>query len=1094
MTILKVTLIHFIFYLIFCTLQSSDLYAQLYNFQNYSVDNGFPQANADHIIQDHYGYIWIATQVGAVRFDGEDYHIFNSNNGLSSHIVTSFLESNDNNIWIATRNGLSVYNYDTISSFFIADGLPDNDIKHIWEDLNNRLWVMTAKGLCYKESNKFISIKLPVGYTTINEHVLINDTIYLTTDNGILQQNQQNFTPVFRNFDGLNIQGFAIDNTGALWVSAKDKGLFKFHLGELTLWNESSILKTNAIGEIFKDRNGFIWIGTEGNGVFKIENNHFIHMGSENGMTNTSVLDIFEDSEGNIWIGGRNGIMVFDPTNPFIHYPQANRKTQESVFGMLNDSKGNYWFSTYGNGISKFNGKQWQYFDKTNGLPDDRIFSMIENPDGTFWLSTAGKGIVYFDGEKFSRPPKTPNARTFSILKDNQNNLWMCTQSDGLIKYNGLDFQYYNKQNGLSGNAYMCGLKDSKGILWFGSIGSGAIKFDGKSFINTKLNLNKPPEYIRAIVEDEYGNIWFGTASQGVHKLIPKKDNTYDCFTINTQKGLKSDNVYFLIFDKQNTLWVGTEKGVDRIVFNNEHDVQKVVHYGKEEGFIGVETSINGAMADKNGNLWFGSNIGATLYNEKIENSNTTAPKTYITGLQLFYENTNWTKYTDKIDIHGLPINLTLEHKNNHLLFKYVGLSFTNPKKVQYRHMLEGLDLEWSPPRHNKEAIYTNIPPGTYTFKVISCNNDNIWNKTPTSFTFTIKPPFWRTIWFYFVVVAFISMIILIYIRTKTQSLKRTSKMLAQMVDERTHEIEIQKDEIQEKNEELNQRTEEIATQRDELDNQNKMLEHLYKDQTNSIKHARYIQTAVMPKTDFLNKAISDHFILHKPQSIVSGDFYFAANHLNHTIIAAIDSTGHGVPGGFMSMLGISFLNEIVYTMPDIKVDIILNKLRDKVIHSLKQKGIPGEQKEGMELSIIAIDNKTKTCQFAGAKNEVTLIRTNNETPKNAEFVSKKDNLHQFRFKPDKMPVSIYPIMNPFTINTFQLYPDDQLYLYTDGYADQTNATFNKKITHKKLRELLLHNAQGTMQHQKTELETFLTNWQKESEQIDDILIIGIKI
>lgn len=441
-----------------------------------------------------------------------------------------------------------------------------------------------------------------------------------------------------------------------------------------------------------------------------------------------------------------------------------------------------------------------------------------------------------------------------------------------------------------------------------------------------------------------------------------------------------------------------------------------------------------------------------------------------------------------------MPQNLCLPYNHNHLSFAFVGLSYTNSEKVHYRYKLEGLELDWSPETKLREAIYTNIPPGTYTFKVIACNNNGIWNENATEYKFTITPPFWQTTWFFVIVIMLGILAILLYIRLKTQSLKNTQRVLTQKVQERTREIELQKNEIQEKNEELNQRTEEIAAQRDELDKQNKMLEHLYKDQTNSIKHARYIQTAVMPKTNVLDESLAGYFILHKPQSIVSGDFYYVANHQNHLIIAAIDSTGHGVPGGFMSMLGISFLNEIIYTMHEISVDLILNNLRSKIIHSLQQKGVPGEQKEGMELAIIAIDKTTKMCQYAGARNELTILRAANKSIDHAEIIDKNNHFTQYLFMPDRMPVSIYPKMQPFRKQTFQLYDNDQLYLYTDGYADQINMSQNKKISHAKLRQLILKNGHLPTQDQKSELEKYLKTWQGSSEQIDDILVIGIKI
>jgi serine phosphatase RsbU (regulator of sigma subunit) len=453
-----------------------------------------------------------------------------------------------------------------------------------------------------------------------------------------------------------------------------------------------------------------------------------------------------------------------------------------------------------------------------------------------------------------------------------------------------------------------------------------------------------------------------------------------------------------------------------------------------------------------------------------------------------------WHEYSDTLDDHKLPFQLTLPHQQNHLTFNYIGLCYTNPKKVRYQYKLQGLDKKWSPIVDKTEAVYANIPPGEYTFLVKSCNNDGIWNKVPTSFTFNIEAPFWQQTWFYSVSIVILAMLIYIYMKIRLSSLKNAKIKLEIKVKERTQEIEIQKQEIQEKNEELNQRTEEIAAQRDELNIKNIKIEKLFEDQTESIKYAKHIQEAVLSSKKPLDKFFQDYFILFSPHSIVSGDFYYVAEIREWVIIAAVDSTGHGVPGGFLSMLGMSFLNEIVYPMEEIQSDIILNKLRKYIIKSLKQKGSAGEHKEGMEMSLTAINTKTFECQFSGAQNPVFLIRNNKNPQLKFPVIGQNNFKTMYLLTPDTMPISIYPKMDPFKKYTFKLYKGDKLYYSSDGYADQFGGSRNKKISKKTFHELLFKTAELSAKKQKDELITFYEKWRGTKEKTDDVLIIGIEI
>lgn len=273
---------------------------------------------------------------------------------------------------------------------------------------------------------------------------------------------------------------------------------------------------------------------------------------------------------------------------------------------------------------------------------------------------------------------------------------------------------------------------------------------------------------------------------------------------------------------------------------------------------------------------------------------------------------------------------------------------------------------------------------------------------------------------------------------------------------------------------------------------------------TDSIVYAKKIQNAVLPDKEVLKMCFNDYFIFFKPKDIVSGDFYWISENENNTVISVADSTGHGVPGAFMSMLGISFLNEIILKQGLLKANKILQELRSQIIFSLKQKGEFGEQKDGMDIALFII-NKIKNqknkynCQFSGANNPIYIvsdkdIEINNQVNK-IKTTKLSDNQNTlYEIKPDKMPISIYDKMTEFTNVELQLNKDDIVYLFSDGYADQFGGKSQKKFKYNKLKELLLANSQLSLNSQQKIIEETFENWKGKNEQVDDILIVGIKI
>jgi serine phosphatase RsbU (regulator of sigma subunit) len=332
------------------------------------------------------------------------------------------------------------------------------------------------------------------------------------------------------------------------------------------------------------------------------------------------------------------------------------------------------------------------------------------------------------------------------------------------------------------------------------------------------------------------------------------------------------------------------------------------------------------------------------------------------------------------------------------------------------------------------------------------------------------------------------------------------------------HLLAQQNIEIRTQKEEISTQRDEIRAQRDTVTLQKDHIEEIHKKITDSINYAKRIQEAVLPMSDTARSILGEHFILFKPKDIVSGDFYWATQINEWLIVTVADCTGHGVPGAFMSMLGISFLNEIVRKKEITKSNQVLNELRKEVINALQQRGVQSEQKDGMDIVLIAINKTTMQCQFSGANNPLYVVKKF-ENLKMCQFENEQSSSNQpinpstyqpnnpstnqstnqstyqlYELKGDKMPVAIHPVMNDFTYNEFQLEQGDILYLFSDGYADQFGGEQGKKFLYKRFKELIITNAGKPMNEQKQALDNSIIQWIGNGEQTDDITVVGIKI
>jgi len=385
----------------------------------------------------------------------------------------------------------------------------------------------------------------------------------------------------------------------------------------------------------------------------------------------------------------------------------------------------------------------------------------------------------------------------------------------------------------------------------------------------------------------------------------------------------------------------------------------------------------------------------------------------------------------------------TLDYNDNNLAFDFSGISSKVTSEVEYRWWLEGNDENWEIWNNKREVRFTNLHEGNYTFWVQA--RDIYGNESKKlSYSFSVNPPWNRTIW------AYISYLILLGLFV-WGAIQYSTRKLKLIITEATAEIQEQKNDIEHKNEEI----------------------------VSSIRYAQRIQEAVVPNDKQMQKAFPNHFVLWKPRDIVSGDYYWMMEKGGKIILAAADCTGHGVPGAFMSIMGISFLNEIANNPTVQTAASALDLLRQNVITSLNQEGSETNTKDGMDMSICVYDFKEMTMEFAGAYNPMYMIR-------DGELST---------VKADRMPIGIHDRDNiPFTNIKFDLHKGDIFYILSDGFIDQFGGPKGKKYMTKRFKKLLLEIYEKPMADQKEILWRTLLEWRGDIEQLDDIIVIGVRV
>lgn len=726
-----------------------------YSHEIWQSEQGLPVSVVASVLQTSSGYLWLGTLEGLVRFDGIHFKVFDRTNTKEFTVqsIYALCEDRQKNLWIGTYGGgLLRMKDEQFQVFTTRAGLSNDQVTAIYEDRKGNLWIGTdGGGLNVFKNGKFTIFTTKNGLADNSVYSLYEDSygiLWIGTRGGLSLFQDGKIEP-FSTPQGLfnhTVRSIDADSSGNILIGTS-AGLYVIKNQQITTYTTIDGLPTDKIWVVKSDRNGCIWIGTYGGGLARLVDGKISVLSQKEGLSNNFVQAIYEDIEGGLWIGTNGGGLNHLKYSKFTSFTTKEGLSDDFIWTIYEDSAGIVWIGTDGGGLNKYSNGKFSHLTTANGLASNRIFALFEDRDTNLWIGAHLAGVNRFSKGKFDVFTKKDGVASdlvMSIFQDHSGDIWIGT-SEGLNKYSNGKFTTFTTKEGLSSDRIRPVLETSDG-LWIGTRNGLNLYKDGKFIIyNTSTGLSS--NFITCLYNDNNGKLWIGTGDGG---LIRYKDKKFTNYT--TQIGLFDDVIFQILDDHQGRLWMGCNKGVFSVRIQDLEDfasgkITKIqsIAYGTADGMKSKECNGGPQPAGwrtRDGKLWFPTLKGVAVIDPKHLEINTRPPTVHIEDVVIDDQTlaSTWVNSTEAII--SPPGKGKLE-------FHYAGLSFLAPEKVRYKYKLGGFDEDWIEAGGRRIAYYTNIPPGKYTFHVIACNNDGVWNKSGAALRLTLQPHFYQSIWFY---------------------------------------------------------------------------------------------------------------------------------------------------------------------------------------------------------------------------------------------------------------------------------------------------------------------------------------------------------
>jgi serine phosphatase RsbU (regulator of sigma subunit) len=912
------------------------------------------------------------------------------------------------------------------------------NFQNVWTSvyLNNHVYFSTDEGYFDYDGTKINFVNIPIFFTLnkVGDEIYFNnkkDGLYVINKKGLHKAKNNTY------FIDAPIAGaVGLNNEEIIFLNGKEGiTLYNKKTGEIDRKSSKflqykTFLRDAYVYSLEKTINNKIAVGTiyKGLQLFDIQGNLINEVTTNNGLINNAINKIVNDHLGNIWLCTDKGVSRLEINTGIKNWGlnEGIENTVEDVIKYKNKlfiaSSTNVKYLENGKflPISGLHAETWKFCEVGSKL-------FIANSKGLYQINELTKSAepIYL-------------CNLFYIEKKNDLEILLGCDN-GVYLYN-LKTKQPIKLTSTQSAVRSIGIDQNK-YIWFATDNTGIGYIDGRHiyFIDQKHGLKNLGYNQIFTIKD---NVFIGTKNALYQYDYQSKKLKKSCqihpFLCNDELG-----IFRLKYDGKNHIYTSTygdnTARVSKISLKNKHrdttDLKKLPKF-----------HIYSFFGDQN-NIWLGTPDGLYKYEPAEHKQEKYKFRTLIRQVIIGKDSLLYGGNTQKH--HKIS---KVNYDFNEVSFFFSSPYFLEEEKTLFQYKLEGFDEEWSEWSTDNYKNYTNLFEGKYTFKARAMNVYGEISEVG-HFTFKIRPPWYRSILAYIIYTALFILIIYVTVRIYTKRLREANIKLEKIVAERTAEVVKQRDEIQEKNEMI----------------------------TESIEYAKTIQEAIITSNEYFNTLFTDLFILFKPKDIVSGDFYWAYKTKSNKIFwAAADCTGHGVPGAFMTMIGISLLNEIIIEKEIEETNLILDALRDSVIKTLnKNIDLDSDEKmrNGMDIALCCWDLNTNEISFSGANNPMYILRDN-------ELIETKG---------DKQPIGIYKKMTPFSKNTIQLQTGDKIYTFSDGYADQMNEEENRfKIAN--LKKAILEVGNLKTSDQKVFFNDTYENWKGNYEQMDDVVLICVEI
>jgi len=1070
---------------------------QIINAELFTIENGLSQTSIHCVIQDSKGFLWVGTQDGLNKYDGYSFKTFKNEphdtSSISNNYIHCIFEDSQGEIWVGTNFGLNKYDrFSNTFTHFLADPsdpdkLKENEVYTIYEDSKGLLWIKTINYLT-RLNPKTLKFRHYSHYNDVFNFVAVNtkfaimededEVLWVGTKDGLnfFDQKLEIFKRYAHDLSDDNsisdnrVKMIYLDSKGNFWIGTEN-GLNKFDRKRETFKKyysdpdrPNSLLNSN-INVIFEDKSGDLWIGTD-NGLNKyisaidgFESFTALTHQNQNKLI-TSITSIIQDNSDIIWIGSLQGLIKMEQRKQSFRL-YDNSKDNSPLFSnnyisaILKDFRARIWVGTWGTGLHLYNRKT-NHIEKFNAansnLKNDYIHKIFQDKSGKIWVGTQN-GIYFYDENKNAfysfENKKLLNIfrtnRVYDIMQDSKDNIWVACRN-GLHKVSGDSLKsYYNNSNdinSLSSNLVYCIVEDRHGKIWIGcEYGFNCLDTNAdsiKRFVRNEYsctNCLSSNEIINIFEDKKNDCLWIGTVN-GLNKFTPENES----FKTYTEKnGLPNNIIYAILQDNSGNLWMSTNRGISKF----DPSKEEFYNFGMSDGLQNYEFNIGAYYKSFDGEMFFGGISGFNSFYPDSVKKRQYIPNIEITSVELLMDKTN------KLINIGRDRIIKIPYDNNLITIEFSALDFSMPEKNNYAYKLEGLEEEWIALGNRRYATFS-LPSGKYIFKVKGSNSDFVWNEAGAELQMIVETPLWKhpLAYVFYVLLAIFSVFLLIQYRTR--SLRKSN-------------FELKEKELI---------AEQIALQKEELTLKNKSI-------TDSIIYAKRIQEALMPSMNLFSRLLPDSFLLHKAKDIVSGDFYWVNEKNNKTFLAIVDCTGHGVPGAFMSIIGFELLRKITDDQGIENADQILNDLNKGIALTFGKDSSNIRLKDGMDIAMCVLDKDKKELEFAGAFRPMYFVRDNKiEEIRGDRFsVGLLDNSEEIQI----------------TKTTIKLKKNDVFYFFSDGYADQFGGPESKKYKYRRFRHLLLTIHKLPLDQQKAILEKSFDEWKGNLEQVDDILIVGLR-